>query len=67
MAPIVMRMRERCIHDKHGRQPISYNNYRVCSKHFASHMFLNDLRNRLQPHHTVLSTVFNITNEEGTT
>ncbi|EFN70909.1 hypothetical protein EAG_07707, partial [Camponotus floridanus] len=27
-----------------------YNNYRVCSKHFARHMFLNNLKNRLQPH-----------------
>jgi len=42
-----------------------YNNYRVCSKHFASHMFLNDLKNRLQPH-AVPSTVFD-TNVESTT
>jgi len=45
-----------------------YNNYRVCSKHFASHMFLNDLKNRLQPH-AVPSIVYNIeesTHEENT-
>ncbi|XP_054001019.1 uncharacterized protein LOC128888306 [Hylaeus anthracinus] len=27
-----------------------YSTHRVCSKHFAPHMFLNNLRNRLQPH-----------------
>lgn len=27
-----------------------YKNYRVCENHFKSSMFLNDLRNRLQPH-----------------
>ncbi|KAL1500801.1 hypothetical protein ABEB36_006243 [Hypothenemus hampei] len=27
-----------------------YKNYRVCAKHFAPDMFLNDLQNRLQPH-----------------
>ncbi|XP_014213527.1 uncharacterized protein LOC106643068 [Copidosoma floridanum] len=26
-----------------------FNSYRVCAKHFADTMFLNDLRNRLQP------------------
>ncbi|XP_072745674.1 uncharacterized protein [Anoplolepis gracilipes] len=43
-----------------------YNNYRVCSKHFASHMFLNDLRNRLQLH-AIPNVIINITNEEATT
>lgn len=43
-----------------------YNNYRVCSKHFTSHMFLNNLKNRLQSH-AVPSAVFNITNEVATT
>ncbi|XP_067204217.1 uncharacterized protein [Linepithema humile] len=42
-----------------------YNNYRVCSKHFASHMFLNDLKNRLQPH-AIPSAVI-ITNKKDTT
>lgn len=26
-----------------------FNSYRVCAKHFTNSMFLNDLRNRLQP------------------
>lgn len=26
-----------------------FNSYRVCAKHFTDSMFLNDLRNRLQP------------------
>ncbi|XP_036149006.1 52 kDa repressor of the inhibitor of the protein kinase-like isoform X1 [Monomorium pharaonis] len=26
------------------------NNYRICSEHFTDVMFLNNLRNRLQPH-----------------
>lgn len=43
-----------------------YNNYRVCSKHFASYMFLSNLRNRLQPH-AVPSAVFNVTNGEDNT
>jgi len=25
-------------------------NYRICSKHFTPSMFLNNLRNKLQPH-----------------
>ncbi|XP_029169838.1 uncharacterized protein LOC114939635 isoform X2 [Nylanderia fulva] len=45
-----------------------YNNYRVCSKHFLSYMFLNDLKNRLQPH-AVPCAIFNNddTNKEDTT
>lgn len=27
-----------------------YNNFRICGEHFAPAMFLNDLKNRLQPH-----------------
>lgn len=27
-----------------------HKNYRVCGNHFESPMFLNNLRNRLQPH-----------------
>ncbi|XP_072744902.1 52 kDa repressor of the inhibitor of the protein kinase-like [Anoplolepis gracilipes] len=27
-----------------------HNNYRMCSEHFISSMFLNNLKNRLQPH-----------------
>lgn len=41
-----------------------YNNYRVCSKHFAHYMFLNDLKNRLQPH-AVPRAVINIAYEES--
>ncbi|XP_039310909.1 uncharacterized protein LOC113005515 isoform X2 [Solenopsis invicta] len=40
-----------------------YNNYRVCSKHFAPHMFLNNLKNRLQPYAVPISAVPNISNE----
>ena len=35
-------------------------NFRVCSEHFESMMFLNDLKNRLQP--TAVSTLVNVSN-----
>ncbi|KAK5648218.1 hypothetical protein RI129_003110 [Pyrocoelia pectoralis] len=37
-----------------------YNNLRVCAKHFENSMFLNDLRNRLQPHAKPMLYIANI-------
>lgn len=55
-----------------------YTNYKVCSDHFTSSMFLNDLKNRLQAHAIPVSkndecvelssgnkTIFNLNNDEN--
>ncbi|VVC35970.1 NUDIX hydrolase domain,NUDIX hydrolase domain-like,Zinc finger, C2CH-type,NUDIX hydrolase, conserved [Cinara cedri] len=39
---------EKCGLDKNI--DVSKRRYRVCARHFENHMFLNDLKNRLQPH-----------------
>ncbi|KYN22081.1 hypothetical protein ALC57_05499 [Trachymyrmex cornetzi] len=42
---------EKCNNSKINTTPENlHKNYKVCGNHFKSSMFLNDLKNRLQPH-----------------